>query len=123
MFAARCGSAPTYQIFRPFVSSGPTWTLFIFFVFREQGDTWFETFVCGAVFQQLAVAHDLSGKSEFCVSGEVRMQYFGRRDQLVLPLSHQPATALAARLSTRRPSWDCGLGELKRSCNGVREGV
>lgn len=36
-----------------------------------QGEISFATFVCGGVFQQLAVAHDLSGKSEFCLSGEV----------------------------------------------------
>ncbi|CAM9557626.1 unnamed protein product, partial [Hapterophycus canaliculatus] len=35
-----------------------------------QGDNSFATFVCGSVFEQLAVAHDLSGKSEFCLSGE-----------------------------------------------------
>lgn len=38
-----------------------------------QGDESFATFVCGSVFEQLAVAHDLSGKSEFCLSGEVRL--------------------------------------------------
>lgn len=37
-----------------------------------QGETVFASFVCGSVFEQLALAHDLSGKSEFCLSGEVR---------------------------------------------------
>lgn len=32
----------------------------------------FASFVCGSVFEQLTLAHDLSGKSEFCLSGEVR---------------------------------------------------
>lgn len=41
-----------------------------------QGESSFATFVCGGVFQQLAVAHDLSGKSEFCLSGEVRNNTF-----------------------------------------------
>lgn len=39
---------------------------------KTQGESSFATFVCGSVFEQLAVAHDLSGKSEFCLSGEVR---------------------------------------------------
>jgi hypothetical protein len=31
-----------------------------------------ETFCCGPVIEQLAIAQDLSGKSEFCLSSQVR---------------------------------------------------
>ncbi|CAN0528702.1 unnamed protein product, partial [Ectocarpus sp. 12 AP-2014] len=30
----------------------------------------FATFVCGGVFEQLAIAHDMSKKNEICLSGE-----------------------------------------------------
>lgn len=64
--------------FRRLIGTDPGLPFNCLCLFRGQGDSWFETFVCGAVFEQLAVAHDLSGKSEFCLSGEVRANSLGK---------------------------------------------